>query len=682
MAGPIRVTPSLVKPSLFKPSKSTPHQSLIPSHGLGFGAKPSTLPATLSPPSVNCAPQAAGCDSINPTTGGATSSLSVGTVGMNSVDSAGAYGVDVEPPDQGLCVGNGYVMEVLNFGQLRIYNTNLTPASGVITLDNLMGLTTLGWSSGGDGTCLYDYDNGGHWFISQFVSTVPESLGGGLIAGCFAVPAVMDTCREGIAVSVTNNPTGAYNVYFLDPNLVNPSDPGAEFLLNDFPKIGNTRDALLLFYDEFPLVGVGFGQFFNGAQELAFDKKALELGFPVFTDFAGIHPNPFFNIAIENMGTDPNVQPPDDNGAGCVGSGGVDCWYDVIPAQSPDPSQYDNSFGGTGYMLANLDLKSFAFGTTVGDNRISEFQWTGLSNLNSYNCGTCNSIAFGGTILSSLSYVLDQGPPWALAPQKAGPIPLGDTVFSHNTTDNNGCNISSNPSGQCPEGGIQANGDGFTQVSYAQHQIWGAISTLITQKYIHPAGADEVHIGAAYFVVGTNTFDSGGPITITDQAYVTAKHEDIVFPSMAAGGNSFEDGGNGLGRGLIAFTLTGNGGPTHADGGGFFPSTAWGRVSRNSHGLIGKTIFIADLGKSPVDAIGEYFDFGTIYGVNGFYRPRWGDYTWATFLPNSGGKVYFATEYIQASNCDDNTFINIDPSCGGTRSFNENWGSSLNYATP
>ena len=689
IAGPLRVTPSLVKPSLVKPSKSTPHQSWIPAHGLGYNARPSTTPAVLSPPTVTCAPLMAGCDAVVNNPAGATSSLSVGTVGLNGVDTGATVGVDVEPPDQGLCAGNGYVIDVLNIGELRVYNTNLTPASADITLDNLMGLTTLGWSSGGDPSCMYDYDNGGHWFFTEIVSTTTEASGG-TFAGCFA--GLKDACREGIAVSVTNNPTGAYNVYFVDPNSVNPTDPGAGFFLNDFAKIGNTRDAFLMFYDEFPLAGpgvFGFGQFFNGAQEFAFDKKALELGFPVFTPFNAPSPgapNPFFNVAIENMGTDPTIQPPDDNNAGCKGSiggtppiTGVDCWYQVIPAQSPDPTQYDNSFGGTGYMLANLDFKSFAFGITQGDNRIAEFQWTGLSNLNSFNCGSCSSIGFGGTIFTNtLSYVANQGPPWTLAPQKAGPTPLGDTVFSHNTTDNGGCAVASNPSGQCPEGEIQANGDGFTQVSYASRQIWGAVSTLITQKYLKPTGADEVHVGAAYWVVGTSSFDAGGTPTIVDQAYVTAQHEDIVFPSIAAGGSAAQDGGNG--RAVIAFTLTGNGGPTHADKGGFYPSTAYGRITNTSHGLIKATINIVDLGMSPADGFTEYQNFG-LTGT-AFYRPRWGDYSWAIFVPNSGGKVYFASEYIQAPNCDDNTFINVDPSCGGTRDFNINWGSSLNFVTP
>ena len=64
-----------------------------------------------------------------------------------------------------------------------------------------------------------------------------------------------------------------------------------------------TRDAFLLFYDEFPLKGSlpGFGGgFFNGAQQFAFDKTALEQGRRV--TLSNGSPNPNFNVAHQNMG--------------------------------------------------------------------------------------------------------------------------------------------------------------------------------------------------------------------------------------------------------------------------------------------------------------------------------------------------------------------------------------------
>ncbi|MCI4352909.1 MAG: hypothetical protein L3K14_05920 [Thermoplasmata archaeon] len=565
------------------------------------------------------------------------------------MDGTGLYGITIEPGDQGICAGNGNVLESNNIGELRVYNTALHQTSGDISLDSLMGLpsipASLGgpWSSGGDISCLYDYDHGGHWFITEFVSNSSWAVGGPF-GGCFA--AVAFGCFEGIAVSVSNNPLGAYNVYFLNANY-NSSEPGAPYLLNDFAKIGNTRDAFLLFYDEFALRGGGIAGGFNGAQEFAFDKKAMELGFPAVTPAGG--PNPYFTVAIENMGF---LATPDGT---CAAVGA--CWYQVVPAQSPDPSQYDNSHGGSGFLLAPLDFFGF------GDTRIAAFAWTGLSNLNSYGCATCSSIKFSGTLFSGTLGYFELG---QLGAQKSGPIPLGDNCVAFG--------LNGTPVASCPENGIETSGDGFTQVSYAGGQIWGAISTEVNQTFSggrHGSPSAEIHIGALYWAVGTSSFDLSGSLSITSQAYVTAAHEDLEFPSMAAGGTHAQDGGNL--HAIMTFTLSGNGGPTGADHGGFYPSTAYGRLTSTSSGLLSKVIYIADKGQSPQDGFTEY------QGYAGGTRPRWGDYSAAMFLPYSGGTVYFATGYIQSPNCNDTTFL-VDPSCGGTRDPFANWGTSVNFA--
>lgn len=673
VVGPLRSDPSMTASSAKLTTGVSAHVSQAPSPnprgelsqvaGVTGAVAAATAAGTLVvPPVVSCQPRGPACDAISGNSGGATTD----PMALNSVDSGASFGVTVEPPDQGVCAGNGYVMEVLNIGELRVFNATFGSGTADITLDSLMGLTSMGWSSGGDVSCLYDYNNGGHWFVTEFVSRAPESAGGAF-AACFA--AVLDGCLEGIAVSVTNNPTGAYNVYFLDPNAVN-SDPGVGYLLNDFAKIGNTHDALLLFYDEFNLNGSlipacpAYGCFgFNGAQEFAINKNALELGWPVTEPFGG--PNPFFNVAYENMGTDPNLQPPD----GSCFSGataGATCWYQVIPAQTPVPSQFDNWHHGTGFMLGSLDF----FG--AGDNRIATFDWTGLSALNSYACGACsgsNGIHFGGQVLTGLEAYRDEGAGCpastggfcGLAAQKAGTIPLGANCVAFGLASG----VSS-----CPESGIATNGDGFTQVSYSQGNIWGAVSTLIKQRYgtgTCPGSATcEIHVGAAYWAIGTGNFNtqSHGSFTVTSQGYVTARHEDIEFPSIAASGTGPQA--------VIAFSLSGNGGPTGADSGGFYPSSAYGWLSTTSGGIVGGVIHISDRGRSPQDGFTQYL------GYPGGIRPRWGDYTEAIYSPAMGGGFYFATEYIQSPNCSPAAFLK-DPSCGGTRMPYANWGSSLNW---
>ena len=137
----------------------------------------------------------------------------------------------------------------------------------------------------------------------------------------------------------------------------------------------------------------------------------------------------------------------------------------------------------------------------------------------------------------------------------------------------------------------------MTQVAQAQGQMWGGTATQIAQTY---AGASaEIHQGAVYWVVGTRSFDKTGRFTLTSQGYVTAKHEDLEFPSIAA---TPAPGG----RAIMDFTLNGNGGPTGADHGGFYPSSAFGRLTSTSGGLLKSTINIANLGKSPQDGFTEY----------------------------------------------------------------------------
>ena len=615
--------PAVASPRTESAVPMRPH--VMPSHRRPGPPQPLADP---TPPTVNCQPLGPGCDTISSSSGGA-----IGVKGLNAVNS-GTLSTnpsgDIEPADQGLCAGNGYVVETNNIGEVLIFNNALQRQSAAIPLDTIMGLTSRGWSSGGDVSCLYDSDNGGHWFFTQFVSATSEA-NGGAFSGCFA--AVANTCYEGIAVTVGSDPFGPYNVYFHNADY-NPSEPGYPFLLNDFAKIATSKDAFLLFYDEFPQMGGGLGGgFFNGAQEFAFSKDAFEKGLSA-TDKK-------FTVAIENMGLFPT---PDGT---CSSDNtfhrpGITCWYQVIPAHPPDPAEYYNPRGGSGFMLGSLDF----YGN--GDVRIAVFNWTGLAKLNSANCNGCAGIQFGGQLFSGVLFYYGEGFP---AAQKSGPIPLGDECGAA------GLSVAAS----CPEGGIATNGDGFTQASQAQGHLWGAISTAINQTY---SSGPEVHQGALYFVINIANFNSSGVLSLTSQEYVSPQHEDLEFPAMAAGGN---------GGAIMTFTLSGNGGPTGADGGGFYPSTAYGRLNSTSDGLSGSEVNIADLGESPQDGFTEYL------GYPGPTRPRWGDYSWAIY---SGGTIYFATNYIQYPNCTGVDFTLTLGTCGGTRDGFANWGTSVNSVVP
>jgi hypothetical protein len=123
-----------------------------------------------------------------------------------------------------------------------------------------------------------------------------------------------------------------------------------------------------------------------------------------------------------------------------------------------------------------------------------------------------------------------------------------------------------------------------------------------------------------------------------------------------------------------------DGGPFSFDGGGFYPSSAYGRLTATSSGLAGSVVNVGALGQSPQDGFTEY------QGCPGSpslpVRPRWGDYGAAIFLPGSGGRVYFASEYIQSPSCEPPACTLTIGTCGGTRNGLTNWGTSVNYVVP
>jgi hypothetical protein len=314
-------------------------------------------------------------------------------------------------------------------------------------------------------------------------------------------------------------------------------------------------------------------------------------------------------------------------------------------------------------MMSALDFNSFAGIPSAGDNRMAVWEWTGLGNLNSSGCSGCGGITFGGQLFTGTNPYFDPQTPFGvglLGAQKAGPMPLGDECKK----------VLGAPKQPCPVGGIETNADNMTQVSQAQGQLWSAITTQVNQTF---ATSSELHQGAIYFVVDTNAFDRTGQFTITNQGYVSAAHEDLEMPAMAAEGT----GGNG--KAIMLFTLNGNGGPAAGKGAGFFPSTAYGRLTATSLGLTGSLINVADAGQSPQDGFSEYQPFP---GPGNPPRPRWGDYSWGIYLPGGSDRLYFANEYIQYPNCTKKAFTLTIGTCGGTRDGFANWGTSVNYVVP
>ena len=175
-----------------------------------------------------------------------------------------------------------------------------------------------------------------------------------------------------------------------------------------------------------------------------------------------------------------------------------------------------------------------------------------------------------------------------------------------------------------------------------------------------------MHQSAAFWEIGTRSFDRSGVFTLTSQGYVSPAHEDLAFPDIAAPDH---------GPAALFFTLTGDGGPTGADHGGFFPSTAFGRLSAGSGDLQRSRVSVADLGQSPEDGFGEYLGFpGRIGAALGrLQRRRLRPVQQQDLLLHQLHPV----PELRAPH-----FTLTLATCGGTRDAFANWGTSVNSVTP
>src|SRR5262249_57611851 len=99
--------------------------------------------------------------------------------------------------------------------------------------------------------------------------------------------------------------------------------------------------------------------------------------------------------------------------------------------------------------------------------------------------------------------------------------------------------------------GIRSSGDNSGQAAQGNGQLWAGATTETVQTY-QSSNTPETHAGAAYWVVGTRSFDQTGRFSLTSQSYVSAMHEDLEFPTFAAGA--------GNGPAIVSLTLDGNSG--------------------------------------------------------------------------------------------------------------------------
>lgn len=154
-------------------------------------------------------------------------------------------GVDLEPPDQGLCAGGGYVMEFIN-NAVAVYDSHGDQLVAPVGSAQAFKQPLTAFMS--DPRCYYDAPTK-RWFYQEFV------LG-------------TKTSTQFEAVSDTSDPTGRYTVYsWSTTDAGTPNCP----CFGDYDEFGADSNGIYVTTDEF-----GLTRGYNGVVMYAMSKELLE----------------------------------------------------------------------------------------------------------------------------------------------------------------------------------------------------------------------------------------------------------------------------------------------------------------------------------------------------------------------------------------------------------------------
>jgi hypothetical protein len=403
-----------------------------------------------------------------------------------------------EPPDQALCVGNGYVFEAVNT-VLRVYDPAGTAASEVTDLNTFFGYpaaidrqSLVFGPFVTDPTCLFD-NALQRWFVTVLTLEVNPTT------GAFTGRNTLDT-----AVSKSADPLGGFRIYRLpvqdDGTQGTPSHAGCP-CIGDYPHIATDEHGFYITTNEYPFddsPGI-FGNNFNGAQIYAYDKTALANG------------NRNANVVQFSKTA---LKQGKDRVPG----------FTLAPAQVPDTA-YQTADNGTEYFLSSVAGEEAQPDAFTGQAAVlGVYALTNTASLSSAH----PQLSLAGSLRPSEPYV---NPP--LAEQKYGPTPLADLC---SVTDCLGFGI-----GQFSEGPIATNDSRMLQVYYANGHLYGAINTGVQVT-------GQLQAGIAWFLVDPGTSPSSS--AVAGQGYVAVANQNVIFPAIAAMAN---------GTGAMVYTLTGPG---------------------------------------------------------------------------------------------------------------------------
>jgi hypothetical protein len=300
----------------------------------------------------------------------------------------GAYAntqFSLEPPDQGLCAGNGRVVEAVN-NAYRVYDTAGATKTATIPLSQFF-LLAPEIVRNADGTfgpfgpfisdpkCYFDPDSN-RWFLTELELEV-DATTGNFTGGS----------DEVIGVSTSADPTGTWSIYTFDTTDAGRTGCGC---FGDQPLIGADANGFYISTNEYGI----FTSAYYGAQLYAISKAALASGAssPLVTHI--------------------------DAGPYTMSQGGLA--YTVQPATSP-ASGYETANNGTEFFLSTTDWST---GPALGIRAMTIEVWA-LTNTASLATGS-PAVTLSNIALDSELYAQ---PPNAV--QAPGPTPLADALKDH-----------------------------------------------------------------------------------------------------------------------------------------------------------------------------------------------------------------------------------------------------------
>jgi hypothetical protein len=325
----------------------------------------------------------------------------------------------LEPPDQGLCVGHGFVIEPVN-DAFAVYNESGARLTAPTALNQFYNRSpAINRTTGATGDFLSDpkcyWDPVGH----RFIQTILEVDAPGNFSGA----APFNRTHVLIAVSQTSDPTGKWNLYSMDTSddglNGTPAHTGCP-CLPDQPLLGANRDGVFIDTNEFQ-DNPSF--FFNGGQIYGLGRAALESGASsvVFTHL--------------DVGTVPTGDP------------NLPFWGSIQPSESINPP------GGTELLMTGGPEDIFQNNAPL-DNRIAAWSLAGTRSLGSSH----PSLQLSHQVLTSETYGL---PINTGATQKPGPTPLGTSLGEPLET-------------------INANDSRMNQVVDLNGVLFGGVNTTVT----------------------------------------------------------------------------------------------------------------------------------------------------------------------------------------------------------